>query len=239
MMNKITGHYSQSYDDELNEAVDRLLTMGALVEQQLRDAIKAFIKGDRDLALEVIQTDRTVNTQEIGIEEHCLEIIARRQPAARDLRLIVGVLKSINDVERIGDQAEHIAKQLLDEDCQRPTEAQLEDIEMMGDKVLQMLQQSLSAFKEMDAALALAVLKQDKLVDHDYGRILRHNLTYMLEDTRQITRGLHLIWVARALERIGDHAQNICEFSIFIAKGQNVSHLSEEEVEAVVDKGRK
>lgn len=233
-MNKITGHYSHAYDDELNEAVDRLIRMGALVGEQLQDAIKAFIKGDRELASQVIQTDRKVNAQEIDIEEHCLDIIARRQPTAIDLRLIVGVLKSINDVERIGDQAEHIAKQLLDEDCQRPTDAQLEDIDMMGDKVLNMLQQALLSFQRMDPALALDVLKQDRLVDHDYGRILRHNLTYMLEDTRQITRGLHLIWVARALERIGDHAQNICEFSIFITKGRNVSHLTEDEVDAVV-----
>lgn len=106
----ITGHYSHAYDDELNEAVDRLIQMGALVGEQLNNAIKAFIKGDRELALDVIQTDRKVNAQEVGIEEHCLEIIARRQPAAFDLRLIVGVLKSINDIERIGDQAEHIAK---------------------------------------------------------------------------------------------------------------------------------
>ncbi|MDX3774101.1 phosphate signaling complex protein PhoU [Chromatiaceae bacterium AAb-1] len=236
---KITGHYSQAYDAELQQVVERLLEMGTLVQQQLADALQAFINGDLSLAQQVVETDRTVNRFEVDIDEQCLEILVRRQPAANDLRLILAVLKSINDVERIGDHAENIAQHLLDAtQSDRPQSAQLDDIQQMGQRVSVMLQQALESFEKMDAAAALAVLHQDKAIDSDYDRILRHNLTYMLEDTRQISSGLQITWVARALERIGDHARNICQYSIFMAKGQNVTHLSDEELQQVVDKQR-
>lgn len=233
----ISGHYSQAYDAELQEAVDRLLKMGALVRQQLADALKAFVSGDIELAQQVVATDRTVNDYEVDIDEHCLDILVRRQPAARDLRLVLTVLKSINDVERIGDHAENIAQHLLDAALnERPNSAQLDDIELMGQRVQVMLQQALESFEKMDASAALAVLHQDKAIDSDYDRILRHNLTYMLEDTRQISRGLQITWVARALERIGDHARNLCQHSIFLEKGRNVAHLSDEELQRIVEK---
>lgn len=233
----ISGHYSQAYDAELQEAVERLLKMGALVRQQLADALKAFVSGDVELAQQVVATDRTVNDYEVDIDEHCLDILVRRQPAARDLRLVLTVLKSINDVERIGDHAENIAQHLLDAALnERPNSAQLDDIELMGQRVQVMLQQALESFENMDASAALAVLHQDKAIDSDYDRILRHNLTYMLEDTRQISRGLQITWVARALERIGDHARNLCQHSIFLEKGRNVAHLSDEELQRIVEK---
>lgn len=234
---KISGHYSQAYDAELQQVADRLLQMSNLVQQQLADALKAFVSGDLSLAQQVVETDRTVNSFEVDIDEQCLEILVRRQPAATDLRLILAVLKSINDVERIGDQAEHIARQLLNEtESERPNQLQLDDINDMGQRVVTMLQQSLESFRNMDAEEAFSVLRQDKAIDSDYGRILRHNLTYMLEDPRQISRSLQITWVARALERIGDHARNICQYSIFLAKGRNVTHLSDEELQKIVDK---
>ncbi len=235
MPKTISGHYSQAYDAELNEAISKLAQMVQLVDSQLEDAIHSFISGDRSLAQKVVSTDDLVNTFEVSLEQHCLEIIVRRQPTATDLRLVLGIMKSVGDVERIGDYAESIAKQVLQDDGPRPKEAQLEDIRQMAFKVRELLNQATSAFAEMDAAKALDTLRLDRFVDDDYGRILRHNLTYMLEDTRQITRGLNLIWAARALERIGDHAKNICEFSIFVARGKIVTHLSDAELQTLVE----
>lgn len=234
---KISGHYSQAYDDELQQALDRLLEMGILVQQQLADALTAFVTADVDLAEQVIEMDRRVNTYEVDIDEHCLDILVRRQPAATDLRLVIAVLKCINDVERIGDQARHIARHMVHEQTnERPNRAQLDDILEMGRRVQTMLSQAMDSFKNMDATAALNVLRQDRAIDSDYGRILRHNLTYMLQDARLITSCLEISWIARALERIGDHAHNICQHSIFLTKGKNVAHLSEEEVRAVVEK---
>lgn len=235
MPKNISGHYSQAYDAELNRALSQLAQMLQLVDKQLEDAISALMSGDRALAQQVVSTDDMVNTYEVNIEQHCLEILVRRQPTATDLRLVLGIMKSVADVERIGDYAESIAKQVLTDDGPRPKEAQLEDIRQMGFKVRNLLSQAASAFTEMNATKALEALRLDRHVDDDYGRILRHNLTYMLEDTRQITRGLNMIWAARALERIGDHAKNICEFSIFITRGKIVTHLSDSEMQSVVD----
>lgn len=235
--NKITGHYSQAYDAELQGAIDRIREMSMLVEQQLDDALTSFINGDRELAAQVIETDRAVNSYEVDIDEHCIDILARRQPAASDLRLVLGVLKGINDIERIGDLVEHIARNLLQEsESERPSSEQLKDIAEMGRRVQVMLKQAFESFKNSDAVGALAVLRQDKAIDTDYGRIMRHNLTYMLEDPRQISRSLEIMWVARALERIGDHARNICQYSIFLSKGRNATHLSDDEMQQLVDK---
>lgn len=235
--NKITGHYSQAYDAELQGAIDRLLEMGDLVQKQLADSLTAYVTGDTTLAQQVIDSDHTVNTYEVDIDEHCLAILARRQPAANDLRLVLSVLKSINDIERIGDQAERIARYLLSETAnERPNQAQLDDIDAMGQRVQVMLKQALESFEKMDAAEAFEVLRQDKAIDNDYGRILRHNLTYMMEDTRQISRSLQISWVARALERIGDRARNICQYSIFLTKGRNVTHFTDEELQNIINK---
>ncbi len=233
---KITGHYSQSYDAELQGAVDRILDMGALVLQQLDHALAAFVKGDTQLAIQVVETDRAVNSYEVDIDEQCIDILVRRQPAAFDLRLVLGVLKGINDIERIGDLVEHIARNLLQEsDSERPNAEQLKDIADMGGRVEVMLQQALESFKNGDAAEALSVLRQDKAIDSDYRRIVRHNLTYMLEDPRQISRCLEIMWVARALERIGDHVRNICQYTIFLRKGRNATHLSDAEMQQLID----
>lgn len=235
---KLSGHYSQAFDEELQQVVNRMLDMGKLASQQLDDALTAFISADMDLAQQVVETDHKVNDYEVDIDELCVDILVRRQPAATDLRIVLAVMKSINDIERIGDQARHIARHLVQEASNnRPNQAQLSDIADMGQRVQKMLVQALESFKNMDAAEALTVLHQDKAIDSEYGRILRHNLTYMLEDVRQIGRCIEITWVARALERIGDHARNICQHSIFLEKGKNVAHLSDDELQKVVDKG--
>lgn len=233
---KLTGHYSQAYDAELQSVVERILDMGDLVLQQLNHALEAFINGDTALANQVVETDRAVNSYEVDIDELCIDILVRRQPAAFDLRLILGVLKGINDIERIGDLVEHIARNLLQEShSERPSSEQLKDVADMGRRVAIMFKQALDSFKNGDAAAALDVVRQDKAIDGDYRRIVRHNLTYMLEDPRQISRSLEIMWVVRALERIGDHTRNLCQYTIFLTKGRNATHLSDAEMQKLIE----
>ncbi|HEX5793821.1 MAG TPA: phosphate signaling complex protein PhoU, partial [Rheinheimera sp.] len=183
--------------------------------------------------------DRQVNDFEVDISEHCLDILARRQPAASDLRLVLAVLKGINDVERIGDLAKRIAKALLKEQQgNRPQPSQLNEVSAMGQKVLHMLQRAIVAFEQIDAEEALAVLREDKAIDDDYARIMQHNLGLMMNDARQINICLQISQVAKALERVGDHARNLCEHTIFLSKGRNVAHLSDAELQQIVDKKR-
>lgn len=238
--NRIGGHYSQAYDDELKRAVDGLQQMAHLTQQQLTDAVQAFVNADTTLAQKVVDTDHSVNDLEVDIDEHCLDILARRQPAATDLRLVLAILKSINDVERIGDQAKRIAKTLLlESDDQRPQQSQLDDINTMAERVVLMLQHALQAFDERDASQALAVLREDKAIDEDYGRILRHSLTGMREDARRIGSCLQVSSVARALERVGDHSRNICQHAIFLSKGRNAAHLNDDELQQLVENPRR
>ena len=234
---KIGGHYSQAYDEELQQAVVRLLQMAALAQQQLDDDMTAFISADTELAQQVKDFDRKVNNFEVDIDEHCLDILARRQPAASDLRLVLAVLKSINDIERIGDLAKRIAKALLKDDgSTRPTEAQLAQLNAMGAKVQQMLARAITAFEQMDADAALAVLREDKAIDDDYANIMQHSLSSMMDDASQIGVSLQISQVAKALERVGDHARNICQHTIFLCKGRNVAHLTDDELQQVVQK---
>lgn len=237
--NKIGGHYSQAYDDELRQAVDRLVDMGGLVLQQLRDSMAAFTTADITLAKQVKKGDRQVNNFEVNIDEHCLEILARRQPAASDLRLVLAVIKSINDVERIGDQAKRIAKTLLkDEHASRPAAEQLADLNNMSAKVQQMFQHALLAFQQIDADKALNVLREDKAIDDDYNRIMQHSLSAMMNDSQQISVSLQISNVAKALERVGDHSRNICQHAIFLSKGRNVAHLNDDELQQIVEDKR-
>lgn len=237
--NKIGGHYSQAYDEELQQAVDRLVDMGGLVQQQLRDSMTAFTTADIVLAKQVKKGDRQVNSFEVDIDEHCLDILARRQPAATDLRLVLSVLKSINDVERIGDQAKRIAKTLLkDEQGSRPSTQQLAELNAMSEKVQLMLQHALLAFQQIDADKALNVLREDKAIDDDYNRIMQQSLSTMMDDSQQISVSLQISNVAKALERVGDHSRNICQHAIFLSKGRNVAHLNDDELQQIVEKKR-
>ncbi|MBZ9611467.1 phosphate signaling complex protein PhoU [Rheinheimera maricola] len=236
---KIGGHYSQAYDDELQLAVARLLQMAALAQQQLRDAMTAFTAADLALAQQVKQSDRQVNSFEVDIDEHCLDILARRQPAATDLRLVLAILKSVNDVERIGDMAKRIAKALLRElPDSRPSPAQLNTLNQMGQDVLQMFERAIAAFEQMDAKAALSVLRDEKAIDSSYDSILQSSLASMMQDVQQIAVSLQVSQVAKSLERVGDHSRNICEQAIFLSKGSHVAHLSDAELQQIVDRKR-
>lgn len=234
----IGHHISQRFNEELEDVRNRVMAMGGLVEQQLTDAVAALVKGDTELADKVVTTDYKVNLQEVTIDEECSRILARRQPAAVDLRLIVAIIKTITDLERIGDQAERVGRmalRLADVDGNRKTYV---EIQHLGDHVTKMVHDTLDAFARMDAEAALAVAREDMVVDKEYESLMRQLITFMMEDPRTITPVLDVMWAARALERIGDHAVNICEYIIYLVQGKDVRHTSIEQMEQEVLKKR-
>jgi len=227
----IGQHISHQFDAELEDVRNRVLAMGGLVEKQINDAITSLVEGDTELAQAVIQNDVKVNSAEVAIDEECAQIIARRQPAASDLRLLVAIIKTITDLERIGDQAERIARMGIRlADVERPKNQYIE-IRNLGDHVLKMMRSTLDAFARTDVEAAVEVAKEDLKVDTEYDGIMRQALTFMMEDHTVITRMLDVMWTARAIERIGDHAKNICEYIVFLVKGKDVRHVTIEQME--------
>ena len=233
----IGHHISHKYNLELEDLRNRVLTMGGLVEKQIGDAVNALVTGDTQLADHVITTDYQVNSLEVGIDVECTRVLARRQPAASDLRLIVAVIKTITDLERIGDEAEKVAHMGLQLASQERPKNNYSELQSMGKIVREMLHNSLNAFARMDVEEALRVVHEDKKVDHEYEAIMRQRITFMMEDPRSIARSLDVMWAARALERMGDHARNICEYVIYLVKGKDVRHTSLEQMEEAARSG--
>jgi phosphate transport system protein len=230
----LTHHISQKFNEELEDVRNRVLAMGGLVEQQIVDAMKALTEGDSTLGRAIEQQDYKVNQMEISIDEECSRILARRQPAASDLRLILAIIKTITDLERIGDEAEKIgrfAARLAEQE--RPT-SNYREIEHLGNHVRSMLHDALDAFARLDAEAAFRVAKEDERVDGEYDALSRQSITFMMEDPRTIRRVLDVMWSARALERIGDHAKNICEYTIYLVRGKDVRHTGFEAMEREV-----
>lgn len=228
---KAGQHISHQFNIELEEIRNRVLEMGGLVEQQINNAIKSLVDGDIKLANVVIQRDIKVNAAEVEIDEECSQILARRQPAASDLRLVVAVIKTITDLERIGDQAERIARMGIRLAEQERPKNGYHELENLGQHVARMMHDTLDAFARTDIEAALRVAKEDLSLDQEYDGIMRQSLTFMMEDPRMITRMLDVMWIARAIERIGDHAKNIGEYIIYLVKGKNVRHTSLEDME--------
>lgn len=230
----IGHHISRQFNEELEDVRNQVLIMGGLVEQQISDALKALVEADSRLAEQVIENDRRVNGLEVSIDEECTQILARRQPAASDLRLVVAVIKTITDLERIGDQAEKVARLGLHlAEMERPKNHYYE-VQSLGESVIKMLHQTLDAFARMDVDAAIKVSQQDDKIDHEYDGIIRQMVTFMMEDPRSIKRSLDVIWAVRALERIGDHSKNICEYVIYLVKGKDVRHTSTEYMKKAV-----
>ncbi len=227
MENMNIGHHiSRQFNEELEDVRNQVLRMGGLVEQQIADAIKALAEGDCRLAEQVIENDRKVNGFEVMIDEECTQILARRQPAASDLRLVIAVIKTITDLERIGDQAEKIARMGIHlSEMERP-KSQYYEVRSLGERVVKMLHQTLDSFARMDVDAAVQVCEMDDVIDHEYDGIMRKMVTFMMEDPRAIKRSLDVIWSVRALERIGDHSKNICEYVVYLVKGKDVRHTS-------------
>ena len=226
MVNKdsITHHISQQFNAELEDVRSHLLAMGGLVEKQVNDAVSALIDADSGLAQQVRDVDQQINQMERSIDEECVRILARRQPAASDLRLIISISKSVIDLERIGDEATKIAKRAIELCESGEAPKGYVEIRHIGEQVRKMVQEALDAFARYDADLALSVAQYDKTVDREYKSALRELVTYMMEDPRSISRVLSVIWALRSLERIGDHARNIAELVIYLVRGTDVRH---------------
>jgi phosphate transport system protein len=228
---KIGQHISGQFNKELEDVRNKVLTMGGLVEQQIELAVTAFATGDLEMAELVIKQDNQVDALEMAIDQECMQILARRQPAAFDLRLLITIIKVVNDLERVGDMAERIAEmaiQLSNADNKRD---QYYELEHMAELVQEMLHGALDVFARMNVEDVTAITGLDENVDREYGSIIRQLITKMMEDPRNITRMLDVLWIARSLERIGDHACNICEHLVYMVKGEDVRHLTQEELE--------
>ncbi len=227
-------HISKQFDDELENVRAKVLAMGGLVEQQLNNALKSLIDGDLDLGKSVIETEVQVNTYDVSIDQECTKILARRQPAASDLRLVMAITKTITDLERVGDEAEKIAKMGLELTDKHGPKSYYVGINAMGNLVSQLLHEALDAFARMDSKTAVEVASRELESDDQYVAILRQLITYMMEDPRNISGALDAVWVARALERIGDHSRNICENIIYLVEGEDVRHTSIKHMENIV-----
>ncbi len=222
------GHTVHRYDQELEALRARLLQLGGLVEQQLADALSAVEEQDGERAARVVSGDEQVNRLEIEIDGACASLLARRAPVAADLRLVIGMIKTVNDLERIGDEAVRIARMAMNMSA-RSGNARSGDLRHLGPRVQDMLRGALDAFARTDPEAAVRVVEADRDVDREYESLSREMITFMMEDSRLIPRGLDLQFAARALERIGDRSCNIGEYVIYIVKGADVRHSPLEE----------
>jgi phosphate transport system protein len=217
-------HISRQFNQELENLRQKLMSMGGMVEEMLQNAIRAVTTGDTELAEQVIEADDRVNAMEKSLDEECTLIIARRQPTASDLRLIFAIIKAISDLERIGDEAEKIARWAIAlADLHRPRN-DYRELELLGILVLRMLRLGLDGFTRMAPETAVEIIQQDKKVDQDYEAIFRQYYSYMVEDAHNIRRILDALLIAKALERIGDHCKNLGEYTVYLVEGRDLRH---------------
>ncbi|MFY7975096.1 MAG: phosphate signaling complex protein PhoU [Rubrivivax sp.] len=228
-------HLSTQFDTELAAISNRVLEMGGLVEMQVGQALHALTNFSADTADEVLRQEERVNQMEVDIDRELSAIIARRQPTARDLRLLIAISKAIANLERVGDEAARIARtvgRLIKAGI--PTKLPLADLDFEANLAIAQLRKALDALARLDTARALEVLKQDDLIDQEFDGLLRKLITYMMEDPRTISACIDIVFVAKAIERVGDHAKNLAEATIYVVKGTDVRHASVADVENVV-----
>ena len=230
-------HISKQFDADLKSVQMNVLQMGGLVEEQIERAVKALTTANQDLMEQVVVDDHRVNAMEVSIDEICSQIIARRQPAASDLRMLIMVIKIITDLERMGDEAAKIARmaQLIYAD-DRMNKPRFIEIRHVANIAIEMLRRSLDAFARLDVAEAAQVARQDELVDEEFRSIIRQLITFMMEDPRNISSSIEILFAAKAIERIGDHAKNMSEYVIYLVKGKDVRHVGIKEIERVIRK---
>ncbi len=230
-------HISKQFDQELEAVRARVLQMGGLVEEQIINAMEALASGDVELANTVMANDHRVNALEVALDEECSMIIARRQPTARDLRMLLTVIKTITDLERIGDEASKVARMAkLIYETDRIVSPRFTEIKHMTTIVLDMLRKALDGFARLEASNATQIARLDESVDEEYRMVLRHLVTYMMEDPRSISMFIEIIFAAKAIERMGDHAKNMSEYVVYMVKGKDVRHTSVEEIEKEVSR---
>ncbi len=229
-------HLSTQFDSELNGVSSKVMEMGGLVEEQIRLAIQSLSMFSAELAGQVIDTETRVNTMEVEIDRELSSIIARRQPTARDLRLLIAISKTTANLERAGDEANKIArmvKSILHSGSSRALLPSA-DLGLAADLASNQLRKALDSFARLDTTMAVGILKEDDIIDKEFDGFVRKLITYMMEDPRTISVSLDLLFVAKAIERIGDHAKNIAEVVIYIVKGADVRHTTMEEIESAV-----
>ena len=228
-------HLSSQFDSELNTVSSLVMELGGLVESQIRQAVYALSEFSVEVANQVMATEAHVNKMEVEIDRELSSIIARRQPTARDLRLLIAISKATANLERVGDEAAKIARMVLSIiSSGAPRSLPSLELRVAADMASGLLRKALDAFARLDTAVALAILKEDDLIDKEFDGFVRKLITYMMEDPRMISPSLDLLFLAKAIERIGDHAKNIAELIIYIVKGADVRHVSLTDVEAAV-----
>jgi len=227
----IGHHISRQFNQELESVRSQVLKMGGIVEEQISRAVQALVETDAALAREVVENDYLVNALEVTIDEECTRIVALRQPAASDLRLVMAVIKTITDLERIGDEAKRVARMVAEEMQGTLNEEMRQELEHMGSLVRDMLRQVLDAFARIDVQTAVEVVQKDVRVDAKYGSLTRYLMTYMAEDPRSIPLILNILWAARSMERMGDRCQNIAEYIFYLVHGRDIRHISLEAAE--------
>jgi phosphate transport system protein len=227
----LSHHISSRYNSDLERLRSSVLEMGGVVERQLSSAIGGITEPDARVMVRVAQEELRVNQLERSIDEDCSRILATRAPTASDLRLIITILKTITDLERIGDEGEKVAAIAARLAMRERPNNRYRELRNLGELVTGMVHDTLDAFARFDTRLALEVLRRDRTVDEEYEAIHRQNITFMMEDPRSIRRALDVMWVVRSLERIGDHAKNICEYLIYMVLGKDVRHTKIEEIE--------
>ncbi|MDF2465509.1 MAG: phoU [Ramlibacter sp.] len=228
-------HLSSQFDSELSAVSTRVMEMGGMVESQIHTAVYALSQFSEEAASQVLEIETRVNLMEVEIDRELSSIIARRQPTARDLRLLIAISKTTANLERAGDEAERIArmvKSIIESGEARKLPSS--ELRIAADLASGLLRKALDAFARLDANAAVAILKEDDLIDKEFGGFVRKLITYMMEDPRTISASLNLLFVAKAIERIGDHSKNIAEFIIYVVKGADVRHSSMEKIESIV-----
>jgi len=227
-------HISRQFNQELEELKTHLMAMGGLVEKQVQDAVYALLEGDSHLAEKVRDNDRQVNDLQIQIDDECTRVLARRQPAASDLRLVLAVIRATSDLERIGDEASKIARNAMLLSESSGSIRGLVEVRHISEHVRKMLRDALTAFARFDTELAMQVVREDELVDDEYGSAMRSLMTFMMEDSRSISSVLSIMWVLRALERVGDHANNLAEYVVYLVKGLDIRHTDLDSLDQAV-----
>ena len=228
-------HISSQFDAELGSVSTRVLELGGLVESQIRHAVYSLSQFNTEVADQVIATESQVNSMEVEIDRDLSSIIARRQPTARDLRLLIAISKITANLERAGDESEKIArmvKSIIGSGSARALPSS--ELRIASDLASGLLRKALDAFARLDVTEAVSILKEDDLIDAEFDGFVRKLVTYMMEDPRTISASLDLLFVAKAIERIGDHAKNIAEFIIYVVKGADVRHIALADVESAV-----
>ncbi|MDT8879125.1 phosphate signaling complex protein PhoU [Halomonas saccharevitans] len=224
-------HISRQFNQELDELKTHLMAMGGLVEKQVQDAVGALLDRDSELGQRVVDNDRAVNDMQIKIDEECTQVLARRQPTASDLRLVLAVIRAASDLERIGDEASKIARNAIDLIESDSGNRGFVEVRMISEHVRRMVRDALTSFARLDTELALKLVHEDDEVDNEYGSAMRSLMTFMMEDARSISPVLSVMWILRALERIGDHANNLAEYVVYLVKGLDIRHTDPEDLD--------